>query len=75
MNYQPDQQDQVLNDAEALDGPAFVELVTHTATAEVDESHPWDRQGEEPAGRREAWLAAAERLVAERRAELFGSAG
>jgi len=67
---EPDQQDDLMADAEAIGGRAFVEEVTVAATARAAQVCCWAGRGEEPAAYRGAWLAHARLLIAARRAAL-----
>lgn len=68
--YEPDQQDELIADAEAIGGRAFVEEVTFAAAALAARTCRWDGRGDEPAHYRSAWLAHARELIAARRAAL-----
>jgi hypothetical protein len=57
--YHPDEQDEVMSDALAYGGPAFVDEVTLDAIAMADAVAPWDGTGNEPPARRSVWIAAA----------------
>ena len=70
--YEPDRQDELMGDALAVGGRAFMHEVTYAATELTTSDYPWS-DGQEPAGYREAWLAHAERLIAQRRARLRSS--
>lgn len=70
MIYQPDEQDELIGDADAAGGSAFVQELHYLATEEADTLCPWDGDGEEPPLYRALWLDAARRLVAERRKQL-----
>lgn len=70
VTYEPDLQDELIGDAEALGGRAFVDQVTFEATSAADAVAPWDGTEDEPPGRRSTWLAVGWQLVAQRRAEL-----
>lgn len=64
--YEPDMQDELITDADALGGRAFVERLNTVAAAAADAvCGPWDDPGPEPPDRREAW---AGRGVGARRA-------
>lgn len=65
--YTPDEQDELIGDADAAGGSAFVEELHYLATEEADTLCPWDGDGEEPPLYRALWLGAARRLIAERR--------
>lgn len=70
MTYEPDAQDELIADAEALGGRAFADEVTFEAAAAADTMCPWDGTGDEPPDRRSTWLAVGWQLVARRRAKL-----
>ncbi|MGE0346624.1 MAG: hypothetical protein AB7N73_12480 [Gemmatimonadales bacterium] len=71
--YEPDQQDELVADAEAIGGRRFVDEVTFAATAVAAQACRWDGCGDEPPAYRSAWLAHARRLIAARRAALIPS--
>lgn len=70
MTYEPDEQDEIITDAMAVGGPAFVEELHYAAMDAAEAACPWDGNGPEPEEYARAWLAAARHLVAERRATL-----
>ena len=61
-----------MGDARALGGPAFVEELHYSASEAAAAQVPWDGRGPEPPEYTQAWLAAARRLVAERRSQVLG---
>jgi hypothetical protein len=69
--YDPDQQDELVADAEAVGGRRFVDEVTFAATAVAAQACRWDGRGDEPSAYRSVWLAHARRLIAARRAALI----
>lgn len=71
--YEANEQDEVIGDAMAVGGPAFVEDLHYAAMAAAEAVVPWDGNGEEPAAYRAIWVAFARRMVAERRAALGSS--
>lgn len=70
VTYEPDAQDELIADAEALGGRAFADEVTFEATAAADTMYPWDGTGGEPPDRWSTWLAVGRQLVAQRRSEM-----
>lgn len=68
--YTPDEQDELIGDADAAGGSAFVDELHYLATEEVEALCPWDGVGEEPPLYRALWLDAARRLIADRRKQL-----
>jgi hypothetical protein len=56
----------------ALGRPAFVEELQYAASKVAAVQVPWDGRGPEPPDYTRAWLAAARRLVTERRAQVLG---
>jgi hypothetical protein len=70
VSYVPDEQDELIGDAEAVGGQAFAEQLQYRASAETDALCQWDGRGKEPVFRRVMWLEAAHRLVDERRRQM-----
>ena len=68
--YEPDRQDELMGDAEAVGGRAFVHEVTYLATELTTRDLSWSGHGPEPAGYRQAWLDHAQQIIADRRAQL-----
>ena len=63
MTYFPDEQDDLMAEAEALGGRAYAQMVQIGASIEACELVPWDGTGDEPPERREAWLWAARSMI------------
>lgn len=72
--YEPNEQDEIVGDAMAVGGPAFVEQVHYAAMEAAEAVVPWDGNGDEPAAYRAIWVAFARKMVAERRLALRTSA-
>lgn len=68
--YEPDRQDELMGDAEAVGGRAFVHEVTYLATELTTRDFSWSGHGPEPAEYRQAWLDHAQQIIADRRAQL-----
>ena len=67
-HYEPDEQDEIIGDAMALGGPAFIQQLHDDSAAAAELIVPWTGLGAEPPGYWEAWIIAARRVLAERRA-------
>ena len=67
MSYPPDEQDEIVGDAMAVGGPAFVEELHYAAMEAAQAVVPWNGDGPEPAAHRAIWVAFARTMVAERR--------
>ena len=71
--YVPDEQDEIVGDAMAVGGPAFVEELHYAAMEAAEAVVPWDGNGREPDAYRAIWVAFARKMVAERRHALSAS--
>ncbi|MBW0105872.1 hypothetical protein [Pseudonocardia sp. KRD291] len=68
--YEPSEQDEIVGDAMAVGGPAFVEELHYAAMEAAEAVVAWDGNGDEPAAYRAIWVAFARKMVAERRLRL-----
>lgn len=70
MTCEPDEHDELVADAMDVGGPAFADELHWSALETTEVVCPWDGVGVEPPEYRQAWLAAARRIIAERRTAL-----